>query len=68
MTITLGHRNDDPKMRCGRNKFRQMVIPFDEAPCEDILTRLREAESSTIRGRVDRQLESCEILGLSQGV
>jgi hypothetical protein len=42
-TVTLTRRNDGPKMRCGRNnKFRQMVIQFDELPCEETAQRLAD--------------------------
>jgi hypothetical protein len=43
-TINLSTQNDGPKMRLGRNnKYRQMVISFDEAPCGEVLDRLHEA-------------------------
>ncbi|MGL6075450.1 MAG: hypothetical protein ACRC8S_14945 [Fimbriiglobus sp.] len=44
-SINLSTSNTGPKMRLGRNnKYRQMVIQFDEAPCADVLDLLHEAE------------------------
>jgi hypothetical protein len=44
-SINLSTSNTGPKMRLGRNnKYRQMVIQFDEAPSADVLDLLHDAE------------------------
>jgi hypothetical protein len=59
-TVNLSTQNDGPKMRFGRNnKYRQMVIQFDQAPCQDVLDELYERtwKPRPAEGVWTRQLE-----------
>jgi hypothetical protein len=55
----LSASNDGPRMRLGRdNRYRQMVIAFDESPCDEVLERLHQGWTwRQAEGQWTKQLE-----------